>query len=58
MVTPGAEVVTEAPLKFAPLIVTVVVVARSALAGDTEATVVVWATPLSRVIERMLPTAS
>src|SRR5881397_2133601 len=58
MVTPGAEVVTEAPLKFAPLIVTLVVVARSALAGDTEATVVVWATPLYRVIERMLPTAS
>ena len=58
IVTQGVETVTVAPARFEPLIVTVVVEPAWTLVGETEVTVVVCDTPLARVIDRMLPTAS
>src|SRR5262249_47841988 len=58
IVTPDTEVVTDAPARFEPLTVTVVVETRLALEADTDPAVVVCGTALSRVILRMFPTES
>ena len=57
-VIPVTGEASEAPIRFVPVTLTVVQEPRTTEPTDAVVTVEVCATPVSRVIRRMLPTAS